>query len=167
MNILISEQIVYLHDNKRHISSFAANYPNVTTVSSLKFGRNKSTLILKVLCDAVYSVPPTSHICMDVQGQLVMVCFYNIADAVRYFKINQIITIRSPLLFKRQEYSAAATTSKHDWNVLRTDIPIIQVFDLKSILIDGAPFPDELIVPTVLKSILISDEQPNRSSDLP
>lgn len=163
INKSISELIVTLISNPRQITSFASTLAApVITTQHLKQGSNKKvTFSVKIVADVMHTSPPYNYICMDAEGKLIMICFYNIAEGVRFFRVDQVITIKSPLVMDKKPVPAHRT-----WNQLRADLLLVQVFDLKSIVVDGKPFPEQLIAPTVLKSILLlgSEDQGTKVS---
>lgn len=162
LNQQLSEQLVRLHNPavlSRTLASFASIgslTTSLTTVRNLKPGdSNKSrTLALKVLVDVVYSTPPNNYICCDAEGRLVIVSFYNIGEGIRFFKADNLLMVKGPILFERAMWRDIG-----EWNSLRRDVPIVQVFDLRTVLVDGKTIPEEVIAPTVLKSIMIQQQQ--------
>ena len=151
LNSTYSEQIVFLNHNPRFVNAFANAYPGSIAVTELKNGSNKKhSLIVKILADVVHSTPPYNYMCMDTHGNTVLLCFYNIADGIRYFKVENTVVVKNPHLLERK-----GSTSQ--WDILR-NFPIIQIFDLKDVTVDNQPVPDDVIVPTVLKSILLSED---------
>lgn len=152
LNTTYSEQTLFLHRNPRFAMTFANESHGGIAVTDLKAGPNKKlSLTVKILADVVHSTPPYNYMCMDVQGNTLLVCFYNMAEGVRFFKVENTVVIDCPHLLERRESSS-------QWNSALRAFPIVQVFDLKGVTVDNRLLPEEVIVPTVLKSILLNDE---------
>ena len=152
LNTTYSEQTLFLLQNPRFVHALATKHPGGIAVTDLKGGSNKKlSLTVKILADVVHSTPPYNYMCIDVRGNTILVCFYNIAEGIRYFKVDNTVVIKGPHLLERRECSGQWT------NTLRT-FPIVQVFDLKGVLVDNRPVPEDVIVPTVLKSILLNED---------
>jgi hypothetical protein len=166
-NKVIAEQLLYIKNNHTHLLSyFNTATATSTSLKHLVKGVNTNTVLtLIILAETIYSVPPHNYICCDATGALVMVCFYNMADKIHYFKKYQRLVIQSPLLYDKSAVntstSSTVSTSASpvaEWPALRQDISIIQIFDLSCVTVDNKCIPHDLIVPTVLKAILLNDD---------
>ena len=152
LNTTYSEQTLFLHRNPRFAKAFANDGHGGVAVTDLKIGPNMSSaLTVKILADVVHSTPPYNYMCMDVKGNTLLVCFYNIAEGIRFFRVENTVTIRAPHLLERR-------ASSGQWNNALRVFPIVQVFDLRGVTVDNRPLPEDVIVPTVLKSILLTEE---------
>jgi hypothetical protein len=164
INKALSDQMPYTHSHVRAFTAFATAYSGTSVGSrQLKYGINKNiNVAVKVLVDIIHTTPPYNYICTDIHGAILIVSFYNIAEGVRYFKVDNEVVIQHPILLERKDKEPSSSTHT-EWANLRA-VPILQVIDLKAVTVDGKAIPDEVIVPTVLKSILLNDNAANTSS---
>lgn len=155
VNKIVSEQLLHFHSN----TITPLYFQSACVISDLHTKTNKNKVIsLRVLAETMRTVPPHNYVCCDSQLRIVLVCFYNIADGVHFFQSNQILSIKNPVLNERKLHEEENEIKTNKWSVLRSDLFIIQVFDLSTVTVDGEAVPNELIVPTVLKAIMLTEE---------